>query len=318
MTDFFEANILEASLGYVTFPVTDRKLGVGRRLSRTEFPYRDGQGVEDLGRKANTYTVSVPLFRGIDESHYPDTYLQLIAVIEDAEQRGSVEFVDPEFGPVQVQIIDYSVESVGTRRDGVMLTLQLEEVGLDQSLLTNLSQPQLAGASRASLFADQADQEVSFIDAPADDKPQFSLGDTWRSFQEALDAGALAADEIAAKLDEVYSVANRFIAFSAVDEIQRWSLFNTVVTFVGAAEDYGNETSENQSTGGKLQEVTLPADMSAYDIATHYYGDAGRADTVIFDNPTSQPMLYPRGAVVRLADDAKTPAQREAGPARQR
>jgi prophage DNA circulation protein len=303
--DYFAETVLEASLAYVEFPVTDRKLSTGRRISRTEYPYRDGQGVEELGRKAYVFNLTVPLFRGVDVSHYPDTYQRLIAVIEDPEQRGSVEYIDPEFGPVNVQILDYDVVMAADRRDGVMLTLVLEERGLDESLLDNLTQPKLAGASRASLFAARADQEVAFLSVPESDKPPFSLSDTWLKFQEALDTGAMAADQVAAVLDEVFMVCKRFLDFSAKDEIERWSLYNTVIDFAGAAEDAANDNGTPETV-----DVVLQADMSAYDIATYYYDDAGRAEEVIRDNPTANPMRYTRGTRIRVAADAKTPVER--------
>lgn len=314
MADYFELNILEASLNYVEIPVADRKLGVGRRLARTEIAYRDGQGGEDLGLKAQTFALTLPLFRGLDESYYPGTYRQLLAIIEDPELRGNVEYVDPEFGPIQVQILDYNIIATGKDRDGVMLTLDLEEVGFDQSLLSNLKQPILAGASRASLFAAQVDQEIAFIAIPASEKPGFSLSDAWNKLQSLIDAGANATDFIAAEIDQIYLLAERIIHFSLEDEIERFSLFNAVIGFAGAAEDFANQSAANQSASGggakALVEVVLPAEMSAYDIGAHYYNDASRADDIIFDNPTANPMLYPRGTVIKIGSDAQTPTQR--------
>lgn len=315
MADWWEANLIESTLGFVKIPVASRKLGVGRRMSRTEYPYRDGQGVEDLGRKAQTFTLMLPLYRGLlstdPDLYYPNAYQALLSLMEEDDLRGSAEWVDPEFGPVPVQIIDYDIDANGERRDGVMMTIVLEERGLDQSLLSNLTQPKLAGASRASLFAANVDQEVAFTDVPQSEKPPYSLTQTWQDFQAALDTGALAADQIAARLDEVYMVANRFIEFSAKDEIERWSLFNSVIDFAGAAEDAANQSASNQSgTAGGLIEVVLQADMSAYDIGTYYYDDAGRADDIIADNPTANPMRYPRGSTIRIGIDAKTPTQR--------
>lgn len=315
MAGFWEENLIEASLGYVVVPVASRKLGVGRRVARTEYPYRDGQGVEDLGRKPQTFTITCPLYRGLDETYYPDGYQRLIAVIEDAEQRGSVEWLDPEFGPINVAIVDYDIDANADRRDGVLMTIVLEERGLDQSLLAHLQQPRLAGASRASLFAASVDQEVAFADLPAEEKPPYSLSQVWRDFQSSLDAGALAADQIAAKLDEVYLVAEKFIQFSARDEIERWSLFNSVIDFAGAAEDAANQSAASQSgTAAGVISAVLPLDMSAYDIGTYYYGDAGRADDIISDNPTANPMLYPKGTTIKIGSDARTPTQRGDNP----
>lgn len=316
MSDYWEDNLLEGSIGYVEVPITDRKVGMGRNWVRTQIPYRNGQGGEDTGRKAYTFNLTLPLYRGVKEEYYPDAYQRLIALLEDPDARGEVEYVDPEFGPLNVKIVDYDASTPSDKRNGVTLTVVLEELGFDSSLLDELRQPKLAGASRALFHAQTVDQEVAFLDVPEADKPGFSLTDTWRAFQASLDAGALAADEIAARLDEVYLVAEKFITFSAKDEIERWSLFNSVVMFAGAAEDFANDSAENQSgSSADLVETTLPVTMSAYDIASAYYGDAGRADEVIFNNPTAQPLAYPTGSTVRLSRDAKEPADRNRGQA---
>lgn len=313
-TGYWEANLHGASLGYVEFPVSDRTVQTGRNFARHQLPYRDGQGGEDLGRKVYQWNLTVPLYRGMDwsgEELYPSTYLRLIAIIEDPELRGEVEYVDSEFGPFQVKILDYSMHTPADKRDGVDMQITLEELGFDASALSNISRPKVPGEAEASLFAASVDQDVDFVDVPQADKPSISLTQAWRDFQSALDAGALAADVVAERMDELYLVAEKYVNFSAKDEIQRWSIFTSTVRFLGAAEDVGNESARNENANTTLIEATLPADMSAYDIATYYHDDAGRADEVIFNNQTSNPMLYSRGAVVRLNADAKTPSKRQ-------
>lgn len=294
MPQYWEQNLLSATLGYVELPIGDRQVKLGRNFARNVFPYRNGQGVEDLGRKVYLFTLTVPLFRGMDPEHYPDTYLRLLAIIEDDELRGEVEYVDPEFGPLDVKIVDYDWHTVAERRDGGVLTITLEERGFDTSVLDSINLPTLSGPRRAEQFALDVDREASLLSADLG----FSLTDAWRAFQDALDQGALAVDDIAAQLDEIYLVAEKAIAFSAVDEIERWSLYNSIVDFLGAAEDSA-DVAADKSVGARLVEVVLPDDMDMFQIASRYLKDASRAEEVAFYNPTS-PLSYPRGSTVRV------------------
>jgi hypothetical protein len=310
---YWAENLQQASLSYIEFPVGDRKLGTGRRKAKTQLPYRSGQLGEDLGRKVFTWTLTVPLYRGMDwptDTLYPDVYLRLLSLVTDETVRGEVEYVDPEFGPFQVSIEDYDISTPANMQDGVTLIIHLEELGLDQDLLGNLSPSKQGGATKALLAAQEVDQDVGFTVEAQEDKPDVSLGDAWKSFQAGLDAGALAADEIAAQLDDLYLTAEKFINFSAKDEIERWSLFNSVITFLGAAEDASDASASDQGSTATLIEAQLPADMSAYDIAAYFHNDAGRAEEVVFNNPSSNPLSYPRGSTVRVASDALTPEQR--------
>lgn len=294
MAHYWETTLLTASLGYVEFPLSERQVSTGRNFARNVYPYRDGQGVEDLGRKVYQFNLTLPLFRGVDEALYPDTYLRLIAIIEDDDLRGEVEYVDPEFGPINVKIIDYSWHTAGERRDGGVLTIQLEERGFEQSLLNELGHFKNSGPSRAQKYAEDADFEI----AQTGESVDFSLTAAYQSFQAAIDEGALRTDEIAAQLDELYLVAQKAIAFSALDEIQRFSLYNSVIDFLGAAEDIAEDTSD-KSVGAALIEVVLPDDMDMFQVAARYLKDSDRAEEVAFHNP-GNPLLYPRGSRVSV------------------
>lgn len=313
MADYFEENLLEASLGYVPFPIEDRKWGFGRRWARTELPYRDGGAGEDVGRKIYTFSLTLPLHRGVDwpEPLYPDVYQKLIAIVADPDLRGEVEYVDPEFGPLQVKVLDVRSSTPARVRNGVVLELDLEELGYDGDLLANITQPKFGSASEAQQLAADVDTLVAFDPGPAADKPGLSLSDAWRSLQAGIDAAAGAADVVAAQIDEIYLVAEKFLNFSLKEEIQRFSLYCSVVNFLGAVEDYADAKSQDDTKSAALVSVVLPSEMSAYDVASTYYGDAGRADSVVQDNPTTNPMAYPAGATLRLASDAKSPADRQ-------
>jgi prophage DNA circulation protein len=297
MPNYWEQSLLTASLNYVEFPVAERSVSTGRNFARYVYPYRDGQGVEDLGRKVYQFSLTVPLFRGVSPEHYPDTYDRLIAIIEDDDLRGEVEYVDPEHGPINVKIIDYGWRTVAERRDGGVLTIQLEERGFAQSLLQNLSSPELAGRARASQLAQDVDFGMAALGLPPEeqiDGGSFSLTAAWQQFQATIDAGALAADEVAAVLDEITLITEKVLSFSALDELQRFSIYNAAIDFLGATQDVADEAATPIRA---LIQIVLADDMDAFGIAARYLGDASRADEVIFQNP-GDPLLYPRGSTV--------------------
>lgn len=294
MANYWEQALLTASLGYVEFPVADRQVGVGRNFVRNVYPYRKGQGIEDLNRKVYTFNLTVPLFRGVDESHYPDTYLRLLSLIEDDDVRGEVEYVDPEFGPLNVKIVDYSWRTESKSRDGGVLTIQLEERGFEEELLANLSHFPSSGPTRAKQHA----EDVDFDAAATGESVNWSLTTAWQTFQAAIDQGALRTDEIAAQLDEVYLVCEKVAAFSAQDEIERFSLYNSMIDFLGASEDVADDAAD-KSVGVALMEVVLPADMDMFQVAGRYLADSGRAEEIAFLNP-GNPLLYPRGQTLKV------------------
>jgi hypothetical protein len=311
MSGYWEENLIPASLGYVEIPIGNRTWSTGRNFARYTLPYRDGQGGEDLGRKVYVFNITVPLYRGMyaegGEELYPDRYHQLIALIEDPDQRGEVEYFDPEFGLIPVKIVDYDASTPPDRRDGVELRIVLEELAFDSSALSNLARPKAASEAQAIEYATAADQDVTFTDGPQEDKPAFSLTETWRAFQASLDAGAQSADAVAARLDEVYFVAEKFANYSDKDELQRWSIFVSTVNMLGACEDIGDDRARNENAGTRLVAFVLPVEMSAYDIATAYHGDSSRAEEVIFNNQSTSPMSFPQGSTVMLNDDARAP-----------
>lgn len=302
MTDLWSKILLAASLDGVEFPVAERSMATGRRLARYPFPYRNGQGVEDTGRKIFTWKLVVPLWAGVDPKHYPGTFDDLLAIVEDENKKAEVEYVDPELGPFKVKVVDYTWQTVPEKRNGGILSIDLEERGFDQSILQNLNNPKLAARSRAKKAALAVDRKM--LDMGEDfqgitRKPQFSLTEMWNDFQGALDTAALAADDYAAQIDEVTFVATKIMSFNPKEEIERWSIVQSCVDFIGAAQDVGESTSGSPADDGMI-EVTLPDTMSMYEIATWRYGDSFRAEEISFNNPTPNVLAYARGSKVKV------------------
>jgi prophage DNA circulation protein len=296
MTDLWKETLVESSLDKVILDPTTRNVKTGREFTRYKYPYRKGQGVEDLGRKTYVWTLTYDLFAGISPKLYPGTYDELLAIIEDETKRGEVEYVDPELGAFDVKVADYDINTVGDRRNGASVTVVLEERAFDQSLLQNSAK--LTARAAAAKASKDADYLFNQDPVPLEETDMVStptLTDAWRACQNALDTAALGADQVAAKIDEFVLVSEKFLSFSAEEEIARWSITCAVYDAIGAAYRVGDEQVKGEGSSGKVMRYTLPDEMSAMEVAQRYYGDAGMAELVMFNNPTTNPLIYPRG-----------------------
>jgi hypothetical protein len=302
VTDLLREILIPSSLDGITFDAATRNVKTGRDFTRYKYPYRKGQGVEDVGRKTYVWSLTIPLFAGVSPSLYPGKFDQLIALVEDEDKRGEVEYIDAELGAFDVKIVDYDWSTVGDRRDGVELTITLEERSFNQSLLQNLTSGKLSARASAAKSAQNVGYLVDSLDIPDPaDLPNDgkSLTDAWVDCQKALETAALGADQVAAKIDEFVLVSQKFLSFSAQDEIARWSITCSVYDAIGAAYAVGDDTAKGNG-GEKLIEVILPSEMTSFEIAQRYYGDANQAELVVFHNPVAG-MLYSRGARILVA-----------------
>src|SRR5687768_3286370 len=123
----WEQQLHEASLGGVAFPVASRRITGGRAYAPRKYPHRDGQDVEDTGREPYTFELEVPLFADVDAAHYPDTYEALRLVVDDEADRGELEYVDVELGPVPVKVRQWNWSQTARERDGGVFSVVLEE-----------------------------------------------------------------------------------------------------------------------------------------------------------------------------------------------
>lgn len=305
--DYWSQNLLPsklaASLGDgsdVEFEIRERNVESGQKLARYPYPYRAGQGVEGLGRKIYIWNLKCPLSRGVGINHYPGTVDNLVKLIE--AEGGELEFMDPEWGPFKVIVTDWAWLTVAEVRNGGVLTMVLEERSFEQSISDNLNKPEFAKRALAAKLATSLDNALELLGTSlpniSDGAKGFSLTEMWNDVQDALDTAALAADDIAARIDEVFLVGQDIYNFSAEDELERWSITNSVADFLGAIEEVGNGSGDTPP-GETMVKKVLPDTMSMYDIANWLYKDPFRAEEISFNNPVANPMAYPRGMTIK-------------------
>lgn len=100
-----------ASFRGVAFHVLDDTATFGRRTVPHEYPFRDKPFVEDLGRRARTLRIDAVII-GSDYMATRD------ALIEAIERAGSGKLVHPQYGEMQVSVIDEGLSIQHSSQEG--------------------------------------------------------------------------------------------------------------------------------------------------------------------------------------------------------
>ncbi len=156
-TGYWTTNLIDARLTAgdvdITFPISDRTVNGRRAWARRRYPFRNGQSDEDTGLDPREIGYTVPLYRDVNEEHYPNTFHDIIELFESDEARGRATLTDPEFGPLPVRLVDYGWHTNAEKRDGGELRLTFETLGHDAfTILTSRG----AGGDAVSASEDAA------------------------------------------------------------------------------------------------------------------------------------------------------------------
>lgn len=130
---YWTTNLMDATLqageDELVFPVSERQVDGGRNWAARRYPFRNGQSDEDTGARPRALQYTVPLFRGVENEHYPNLFNDLVEFIESDEHRGRATLIDLEFGPLPVRMTGYSWGTNSKNRDGGELRLTFETLG---------------------------------------------------------------------------------------------------------------------------------------------------------------------------------------------
>ena len=177
---YWTTNLLDASLQSgdeeLFFPVADRNVDGGRDWASRKYPFRDGQSDEDTGGRPRSLTYSIPLFRGVEEDHYPNGMNDLVEFVESAEHRGRAVLTDPEWGPLDVRMTGFTWVTNSKQRDGGELQLTFETL-TDRVL--GVSPVDGNGSTTQADAAAEADALDSAL-ADADVEPKDTAG-AWKA-----------------------------------------------------------------------------------------------------------------------------------------
>lgn len=147
----FTSQLLPASFRGVPFGVIGGDASVGRRNAVHEYPFRDTQWAEDLGRSARHIRV-----QGFVVGD--DAIAKRARLIEAAERPGDGELVHPTFGRIKVALLDFQMSEKWDQGRVFELAFTFIEQGLRQFPATgkSTSDAVLVNAAMANAAASEA------------------------------------------------------------------------------------------------------------------------------------------------------------------
>lgn len=314
----FEEELQEAALDGIAFPVSSRRVQNSRSYGRHRYAYRDGQEAENTGLDPIGFELDVPLFDGVEwpTELWPGTWDALRLLLEDPEAGGFYEYDDPEFGPMQVIVPDWSWETSGESRDGGLLRLTIERAELDEGTLVIRDSDARGVSSRLAEQLDEATADAGLDDddiatafevygVPLTDQDPVTLGSgnvmssLVEDFASALDEGALAQDELAAKLDELRSRIDAVRRFPETQDPRNWSMVYASERLLATVTDLAEAA---RRTAPPVMDYEVPDMMSVYEVASILYGNTSRADEILARNTIPEPLFIPRGRVLHVLE----------------
>jgi prophage DNA circulation protein len=307
---FWESGLMEASFAGITFPVGDRALVGGRAFARHRPAYASGQRTEDQGRDPYVVQLTIPLFRGVSEDHYPGIYDQLRLAFDDPETGGVAEFVDPELGPYTARVGSWKWATDPELRDGGIFTVTFEEEGdAAGPIESNVSR---ATASSVESAADDADAELSALGITAADVVQAiaaggfpatsrlfagtPIGSIVTNVVEKVNEAEATAAAVTGLVEQAASQIG-IVAQLAGDQPDGAVAFGRLFDTINALRAWGEARA---SAAGPLLSLTTTSPTSVYELAAMLYGDASRVDEVLAAVPTMHPGIVQPGTSAQV------------------
>lgn len=180
--------LLDASFRGVAFDAVATDDSAARALQLTEYPYRDGGQIEDLGESARRIRIQA-LFNG------PGYESALTAFMAALKQGGEGELVHPVFGSLKVYVASWSAPHRADDPDYCLLSLEFVEAGIPLALFAKAPSQAKAAAVQSAVDTAQALGDAAFA------KQVAVLADTAQNGRETGVLGdALAGVMAASKL----------------------------------------------------------------------------------------------------------------------
>lgn len=313
--DYWEQNLQQAALGGVAIPIKSIRRSGRRRAARHEFPYRDGQMVEDIGRGALTFELTVPLFRGMEPVTpgvplYPDVYNELRNVFDAIGEYGEVEWVDPELGPIPVKVMTHEWVVTSDERNGGTFRIAIEEVSEEAfvGLFLRSEEPKTASIREATFIDENMPiDRTTILEAWAIDgvafptsSPETMFSDAVGAFVDDLSAAASTADDVRATVDTFRGRVDVVLNMPEIDAPSAWPVRTSLVLLSDLVTEMGERAL---AKAPQLIDYTVPEVQSHWTIALILYGDRSRAAEIVQRNPIENPLFYPRGRVLRVLSE---------------
>lgn len=308
MADLWDETLQPASFDGIEFPIASRAVGGGRAWARRRYPYRPGQDGEDTGREPYTFELEVPLFADVDPDHYPGVYDALRLALDDPSNAGRAEYVDPEYGPMIVQVDTWTWRTTSGARNGGVLTLKLEEVSHDDLVVSVDARDAQRAAGDAAAELDERAEDLGISEeeledafgaagVPLDGEEKDKLaGDLWSTqlerFVEWTEDGAAAVDELASRLDRI---RGRLDVLTSRPEMQAPAAMHAHHAAARLAAALGEVGEAMLLRAPPLVEHVLLSEQSVYEVSAQLYGTPDRAAEILARNPSPSPLFLQAG-----------------------
>ncbi len=148
--------LLDASFRGVAFDAVATEDAGARALQLTEYPYRDGAQVDDIGGAARRIRIQA-MFNGADYEAALDSFLAALA------QGGEGELVHPVFGSLKVHAASWSVPHRAEDPDYSLVSVEFVEAGLPVALFARAPAQSKAAAIQSAVDRAQALGESAFL-----------------------------------------------------------------------------------------------------------------------------------------------------------
>lgn len=314
MSGLWEEMLQPARLAGVELPIERRRISGGRDVARKSLPYVSGQETEDTGRKPRIIEADIALFSDMQEDDlYPERYEALISVLQDDTEQSSVVWDDPVWGAINVKVMSWDADETAEDRDGVRISLTMEEDGfLDsedlQISLLGISDQGRAETDAAELDAQLSDAGISDADIddaweaagfPREPSETTSFADGISNLSRSLNAGAQTAQTAKASVNRIQARLQAAMAIPAARVASAWSVLDLGMRLVDASAAMGAEVIAKQA---RQIEYTTTSRMSVFEIANELYGDPSRVDEILRANPQQHPLFIPAGVVLSVLE----------------
>lgn len=197
-------NLREASFRGVSFLYQESERSGGRRLVVHEFPRRDAPDVEDLGRKARSWSLMAVLFG-------TDYMAQRDALIDALEKGGVAELSHPREGTLRVRVDSYTVSESTADGGSANIAMEFVESGprtMPGRLKNTTQSAKRAGAALNEQVAEEAAREL---------KPE--SGGALDSAVQSLQGAQASLSSVAAQLDaEIAPVSEISAAITGITD----------------------------------------------------------------------------------------------------
>ncbi len=306
MSDVWSGLRLAAIEG-VEFDPASRNVQGGHEFGRHRYQGRGGQDTEPTGRSPLVISLVIELFASVDPSHYPLKYNELANVFTDDELGGQVEYIDPVFGVLPMQISTFTLDENANRRDGGVITVVLEErsteaLDLTVPIVGSRPGPRAVAAGRdldqslpsAGVFDETLVRAFSSSGYPLSGAEyDYPLGSVMENVARAgvdrLTLGAVSVDFARGEVDTFRARIDALLSAPELQAAEAWEQRRTLVVLADALEQTAFEAVAKNGTESTF--TPSPAGTTAQAVAVQVYGDARRwPDVVAADSRTRNPL----------------------------